>query len=458
MGKDSNQADGAAKDQSKGLSRDIAGVFGTRVVWSTMSVISGVLLARWLGPYDRGVLALVLLLPATAVTLAKLGLMQSNIFFINREKVPPERVTSNAVTLALCTGTIAMILVWVLRGPLQSTVLRGVPTWALVLALVRIPLLLIDNYLQSVLQATGRFSTYNRRLLINDTIRLILVVTLIVGLGLGLPAAVASYTFVTFTMVTWLLLAVRDVIPFSLRIDSDLLRRQLKFGARSYVQTLAGHLLLRIDIYMVAYFLTPKEASFYALALHFTELVLEFPHAVGIVLYPKLASSSVEQVHRLTAETCRRMLLVTGPTAAALAIGGPLLIRIWYGKPFAPAGDPLPWAAAGVVMMSLYVILTRNFTSRGKQKINIFAGFLALVLNVALNLYLIPHYGIVGAAVATTISYAVACLILITLFLSETGLSPLEVFVPTRDDVEFMWSRTRGVIDRGLAFATRSAR
>jgi O-antigen/teichoic acid export membrane protein len=292
----------------------------------------------------------------------------------------------------------------------------------------------------------------------SDGIRLVLVVTLVVGLDYGLPAAVASYTAITFIMVSWLIVAVRKEIPFSLRVDSDLLRKQLGFGARSYIQTLAGHLLLRIDIYMVAYFLTPREASFYALALHFTELVLEFPHAVGIVLYPKLASSSTEEVHRLTAQTCRRMLLVTAPTAAALAIGGPLVIRLWYGEPYAPAGAPLPWAAAGVVTMSLYVILTRNFTSRGLQRVNIIAGLLALSLNVVLNLLLIPSHGIVGAAVATFVSYAAACLILIALFVSETGLSPFDVFLPKRADLVYFSAQMRHLVDRGRSLTARASR
>ena len=61
----------------------------------------------------------------------------------------------------------------------------------------------------------------------------------------------------------------------------------LSFGVRSYVQVVTAHLLLRIDVYMVQAFLGPAQTAFYALALHFTELVLEVPQAIGLVLYPR---------------------------------------------------------------------------------------------------------------------------------------------------------------------------
>jgi hypothetical protein len=46
--------------------------------------------------------------------------------------------------------------------------------------------------------------------------------------------------------------------------------------------------------------------------------------------------------------------------------------------------------------MAIFVILTRSFTARGKQRVNTASGIVALVVNV-LNLYLIPRYGITGS-------------------------------------------------------------
>jgi len=416
---------------------DIVGIFSTRAARTILGILAGVVLARWLGPHDRGILALVLILPSTAVTLVKLGVPQSCVYFINRENWPAATVASNVAGLALVLGTGVAALAWLTRDLLLSTILQGVPPWALALALVRIPLLLIDDYLFGVLQAVGRFSLYNRRLLVGELVRITAIFIAMVGLDMGLYAAVMIHTVVNVVIVSWLLFSVWREIRFTLRIRSDLLWSQLAFGFRSYVQTLTQHMLLRIDIYMVAYYLGPIETAFYSLALRFTEMVLEIPHAIGIVLYPRLASLPAEEIYRLTAQTCRRTLLLTGVFAAGLAAFGPWVIRLWYGADYAPAGDPLLWAAIGVIAMSVYVIVTRAFTSQNRQRVNIATGLPALVLNIGLNSVLIPQMGIVGAALATAISYAIASTLLVIFFAREAQLPLHRVLIADRNDVRF---------------------
>jgi len=66
----------------------IVGVFSARVTWIVLGNICGIFLARWLGPHDRGLLALVILLPATSLTFVKLGISQANVYFINASRDP----------------------------------------------------------------------------------------------------------------------------------------------------------------------------------------------------------------------------------------------------------------------------------------------------------------------------------------------------------------------------------
>ena len=107
------------------LSTDILDVFGSRAVWTLLGTISGVILARKLGPHDRGILALVLLLPSTVITLSKLGISQANVYFINRKQVSIEQVASNSTVLALVLGLFSMVVVWLFQGRLLTSVMRA---------------------------------------------------------------------------------------------------------------------------------------------------------------------------------------------------------------------------------------------------------------------------------------------------------------------------------------------
>jgi len=418
------------------------------MLWTALGTIIGVILARHLGPHDRGILALVLLAPSTVVTFIKLGITQANVFFINREKVPSEEVASNSAVLALSMGITVASLVWLSQDVLRSTVLKGVESWALALALVRVPLLLLDDYLHGVLQAVGRFQLYNNRLLVSEVIRLIAIVVSFYVFHLGLVAAVIIQTAISLFNVSWLVITMQQVIPFRLRLAPKLLKKQLKFGLKSYVQTLTGHMLLRSDVYLVNYYLDRSEVAFYSLALRFTEMVLEIPQAVGLVLYPRLASLPEKEVHILTAQACRRTLLLTTTCGVGLVLFGPYVITWWYGQDYAPAGAPLLWAVIGATAMSIFVILTRDFTSQNRQTVNIAAGVPALVLNVTLNMTMIPRYGIVGAAMSTAIAYSIACVILLAFYLPRAGVSLFQVLVVNREDLQFFLDLARRGVQR----------
>lgn len=414
------------------------GVFGSRIGVAMLGTITGIILARSLGPHDRGLLALVLLLPSTLMTLTKFGITQANVYCVRREGAALDRVASNSLLLALLFGGISSGLAWLFRDLLLSTILGGVPVWALALALWRLPLLLIDNYFWGVLQAMGNFSLYNRRTMAGASLILILVVVTHFLWRIDLWSAVLIYASVTTLVVSSLLIATRRHIRFGLQPDRALLGRQVRFGLKSYTQVLTMHFLFRSDIYLVSYFLGPAETAFYSLALHFTEIILEIPQAVGWVVYPQMASLQKSDVHRLTAQACRRTILLTASGGVVAVIGGPIIIPLWYGGAFAAASKPLMFATFGAVMMSVFTILSRDFTSRNRQRVNIQAAAVALISNFAFNVYLIPAYGIVGAALATSLAYTLAAIMLLIPFRVEAGIGLRQVLLPTLDDVRFI--------------------
>jgi O-antigen/teichoic acid export membrane protein len=426
--------------------RDTVGIFVTRFIWSGMGLISGIALTRYLGPENRGILTmLVQVIPSTVVTLTKLGVSQATVYYVNRKDASVNQVASNSVTLALTLGGSAAVLLWLFRGSMATNVLKEIPTWALAIALLRLPLLLLDNFLFGVLQATGQFGLYNVRLLVSEAIKLVLVV-IIVLLDLGLFAAIWLYTIIQVVNIAWLMISMRRTIRFSLGFDGRLLRNMLAFGVRSYVQTVIQNLLQRVDQYLVQAAQGPAQVGFYSLGVHLIETLGELPQAIGLVLYPRLATLGEEEMHRLTAQTCRRTLLLVVPAAVALTVFGPYIITLLYGAAFAPAGAPLLWLAVGNAALAIFVIVTRDFTARSKQAVNTVAGVIALIINVALNLYTIPRYGIVGAAFATAVAYTVACVILIGFFCTESGLPVVTVLVPQVEDARYFLSLAR----RGL--------
>ena len=421
------------------LVADVSGTFGTRLITVGFALVTGIVTARALGPENRGVFALVSMFPASLVTLAKLGQGISAVYFIRRENEDVRAVASNLVLIALLTAIVLVATTLLLSPLLLKSILRGVPLWALLTTLPLIPTLLLESHLYGVLQATDRFRVYNTRLLAEAIITMTGMTLALVVFHLGLPGALGVAIGVRLCMTLWVVWTIHRETPLSFHFDWPLFQRMIRYGLKSHMQTIASHFHFKADIYLVAYFLAPAEVAFYSIAARLAEHLLWFPQALGMALFPRLAGSDVEAAHRLTAAAVRQTLVASAVPALILAALAPYLVTTWYGADYAPAVAPLRWVCVGIVMMSLYVLLTRNFTSRNRQGVNIFAAYLALGGNLALNVVMIPRFGIEGAAMATACSYSAATLVLLVMFLRESGLSATDVLVIKRSDVAVWW-------------------
>jgi O-antigen/teichoic acid export membrane protein len=287
-----------------------------------------------------------------------------------------------------------------------------------------VPFALTESYFLAILQAVERFHAYNMQTVYKAVFGFVGIAIALLAVRGGLMAALISQVVVFAGANLWLLHQVRRVSPFGLRWDGSIGRGTLEFGAKSYLQTVAAHLHYRIDMYLIAFFLNPAQVAFYSIAVNITNPILQIPDAIGTVVFPKLAGASDAGAQARTAVTCRHTLFATILAAAFYAVVGSSALTIFYGDRYAPAIRPMLVMLPGIIMISLYQILTRNFTSQNRQQVNIVAAGLALGVNLSLNLVLIPRFGIVGAAVSTAVSYTLAASMLLIVFVreSEAGL------------------------------------
>ena len=89
----------------------------------------------------------------------------------------------------------------------------------------------------------------------------------------------------------------------------------------------------------------------------------------------------------------------------------------------------------GVALRSIYQVLSRYFNAVGRPNANLPSQAFSAVLNVGLNLVLIPRYGAMGAATAGLVSYSLEALIITTAFKRHTGQGFVETLIFHREDV-----------------------
>jgi O-antigen/teichoic acid export membrane protein len=411
-----------AKDpKRRNFAFDSLQVLSGQFVMMAIGIVNGVITARWLGPADRGRFALLVLLPTMLSNFVKLGIPQASVYYMRRRGASASDVASNSVWFAFVTGTLAAIVCYLFKDFLIAKFLKDTPPELILPSLALIPFVTLQFYFLGVAQAQERFRDYNVWQIGPNVLSLFgLSVTLIL-LHMGLVGAVLVQVVIQVIMTIWMAWLVNRAAPLHLRWNGELARGMLSFGSKSYVQTLAATLHLRIDQYICAYFLPAAQVGLYSIAVNFGSFLLKIPEATGTVMFPRLAGSADRDAHAATTRVCRYTLFILGVGIAAFAIIGPIAIPFLYGNRYDGAIKPLLILLPGLLMMALYQLLTRNFTSRGKQEINIIAACVALTLNVTLNIFLIPRFGISGAALANGLSYGTAALTLLVAFVRDSG-------------------------------------
>lgn len=170
-------------------------------------------------------------------------------------------------------------------------------------------------------------------------------------------------------------------------------------------------LYIRLDLVMVRQIAGEPAAGAYAAAVRLSELGFFLPGAIVTSLLPAVlqARAAGAAPYRVAMQ---RLMDVNAGLAYALAVPmvllAPWVVRLAYGAQFAAAGPVLAVHGWTLVWAALGVVRGQFCVNEGLTRLHLASTAAGAVLNVGLNLVLIPRYGAVGAAWATLATQATA--------------------------------------------------
>ena len=187
---------------------------------------------------------------------------------------------------------------------------------------------------------------------------------------------------------------------------------------------------------------TARAAAHQPLCLHTAPLALASVHSTSLntVLFAKAAAKEDVAEQALLGAKLGLYLGLLG-CLAMLLVGKPLLV-LFYGSRFAGSFVPCLLVLLGCAALSFSGPLAGTLSGvRGYPPSVIWAQSLALLTNVGLNLWLLPRYGIVGAAMASTGAYTVSALCITTAFARHFGIPLKTLLIPVGP--KQIWTRLR---------------
>jgi len=387
--------------------QNVASTFLVQVFSLFLSFANAAIIARWLGPEGKGMLALALLVPGMLGLLLSGGIDVANVYFAGSRRLDLPTLTANSMGFAMLSTALGCFVIISLAatGWLKAMV-PGVPVWILMIAMLGFPTAMLKSFFSTILQGLQRIITINLINLVQNILTLCLTLLFVIVWKLDLfGALMAPLASGALGLLVFGIMLSREGGVLRPRWNYSVVSATLSFGLRAHIGNMLQFFNYRLDMLILNCFLGPANVGIYVVSVKLAELLWYLPNAVSFVIFPKAAASRPEEMNVFTPRVFRTTLGLTALGALGLAFVGRPIINFIFSSAFIEAYVPMLTLLPGVVLLGGAKVLTNEIAGRGYPHYNSINAGLALVLTVVLDLVLIPRYGVLGAALASSIAY-----------------------------------------------------
>lgn len=363
-----------------------------------------VIAARALGPSGRGLYAVALAMGMLGVRFSTFGLHASNTYYVakNRDLLPS--MTANTIVYSLVVGGLAALAIWVafhifptiapLRGPM------------LALAVVWIPFGLLYLLLQNLLIGIGQIRLYNLSELAGKLIVLALVAILVLAQSVSPENIFAVGLLILVGNVLVILFLLSRICAGPLYCSLSLVRESFRVGFRAYLISFFGFLVLRLDLLMVQKMLGSYQSGNYSIASTMADAVYILPTVFATMLFPKVCGMrDVRHRFQTTFKASVAVAALLVPLSVVASFLAVPIVRLMFGAAFSGAAPAFVWLMPGIIFLGVETVAVQFLNSFGFPASVVTIWVFSTALNIGLNLWVIPAYGINGAAAVSSLTY-----------------------------------------------------
>ena len=374
-------------------------------------VINSVLLSRYLSTAEFGILNYPMAIVTFTMAIAALGLDG----FITRELIShPEKkdaLLGTAFWLRLITGLATIPLVYVVY--LLLTLAKPLETpfsYVLIVAFTSVvqSANIIDSFFQSKVQGKNIMYVQVSGNIISALVKLLFII-------LKLPLI----WFVYSLLLDAVILALGYIIlykkngnhlsawKFDRRITAYLLKNSWPLAFSAILVTI----YMKIDQVMIPMYVKASQLGIYMTAASLSENWYFIPVAIVTSVFPAIMharKTDMERYYKRLQNMYDLMIVLSVSIALVMSLGSNLIYHLLYKRPYWPGAPVLAVHVWAGVFVFLGSASGQYLIAEGYFKLSMLRTGVGAIVNIILNLFFIPQYGIIGAAYATLVAYAVA--------------------------------------------------
>lgn len=379
-------------------------LFFERISRIVITLLIGIYVARYLGPSNYGLLSYAQSFVVLFSAIATLGLDSIVIRDLVRNEKKRDELLGVTFVLKVAGSILLLGMLAVIVRFTTNDNFTNLLILIIALAIIFQSFNAIDFYFRS--KVLSKYTVYARTASVVSS-AIIKFLLIYFKMGLIYFAAVMVIESVILAIVLIIMYTKQKLNIFDWRIKFDSAKRLLKDSWPLILSGIAISIYMRIDQVMIKEMVDTKGVGNYAVAVRLSEAWYFIPTAITSSVFPAIinAKKTGEKLYY-----ARLQKLYDLMTWLAIGIALPItflandIIRLLFGIQYQDAAGALRIYIWAGIFVFFGVVSTQYLIAENYTKILFFRTFVGMMVNVILNIILIPKYGINGAAIATVLS------------------------------------------------------
>lgn len=379
--------------------------------FNIISLVINIWIARYLGPENFGIISYIFAFVGIFGFLTNLGINDLLIKKLIKNPEKRDEFLGTAFGITACGSVLSFLLIVTLAFIMPEAFIIK---WLIIVYAVTTllsPINVISTYFQATVQAKKNSIAQIIMVVISSVFKIIIILS-----GKGIIWFILSFVldYVVGTVLHIINYFKSGLSVFNWRFNKVIAKEFLSSSYLLIMAGMTGFLLMRIDQVMIKHFLDESAVGIYAAAVRIAEIWYFIPSIVIASIFPAIINS--KETNQVTYENrVKKMywfLFLSGLIISMIiSLSSPLIIKMFFGQQYINSVLILQiytWSNMGLFLM---LGINKFFISENKLNLIFIYSLLAVVLNIILNIIMIPLVGLSGAAWATLISYSIGPII-----------------------------------------------
>lgn len=400
-------------DVKKKFSLDVGWAFVASMIPLIIGFILRILFGNYLGASGLGLYSLVLIVYSIATLIAALGIPSATVRYVAELKDKKDELNSFiscSLINSIIFGTIFAIVLYFSSNYISLFFHKPDLTPLIQIISVGIPFFVLSNTIFRLFNGLRKMGYYSFGIIFRSVLILIFsLVFIFINLGINGPVLAIAISEIVTTF--FVLILSKNIFSFIIKDYFKETKQLIRFGIQLVLNDGTYFLDTSVDTIIVGYFLTSQEVGIYSIAIMFAQLLFVIPGAIAQVTYPVLTEfyhkKLTDAMKSTLSKSIKYSFFISSIIGLGLILFSSNIISILLPPIFQQAVIPLSIIIFSLILYAPFTSIGSLWNAVGKPHIIFILGIIWVTINAIVNITLIPIYGILGAAIATSTTYII---------------------------------------------------